>query len=218
MDMNRAKEVQRAVCETSRKMYDSGLVAGTWGNIAARIDKDYMVVTPSGMKYEILNPDDMVIMNMHTYERDPDSRKPSIEFYMHAQLLLEHPDMNAVVHTHSTYALIMATARKPIPPVCDDQVQILGGAIPVAEYAMPGTPEMGAAVAAAMKEGNGVLVPNHGAVTIGRNLDEALLAAVLLEKTAQVYIGTMAVGGPVELDPADIAAMRDYFLNKYGQR
>ena len=217
MDETRAREMQAALCETAKKMYHSGLVAGTWGNLSVRIDDDYMVVTPSGMNYDTLDADDMVVMNMHDYTYRG-HRKPSIEYYMHAELLLQNPGMNAVVHTHSTYALMMATARKPIPPVCDDQVQILGGDIRLAEYTMPGTLEMAKTIAEAMKGRAGALIPNHGAVTIGPTLDQALLASVVLEKTAQVYIGTLALGGPVELGEKDVEAMHDFFLNKYGQR
>lgn len=217
MDELRARQVQAELCQAAKNMYTSGLVAGTWGNLSARIDADYMVVTPSGMKYDTLNPDDMVVMNMHDYSYRG-SLKPSIEYFMHAQLLLDNPGQNAVVHTHSTYALMLATARKPIPPVCDDQVQILGGDIRVADYTLPGTPEMAETVVKTMRGRSGALIPNHGAVTIGRTLEEALLASVVLEKTAQVYLGTLVLGGPVVLDPADIDAMHDFYTNKYGQR
>ena len=217
MNELRAREMQVALCEASKKMYHSGLVAGTWGNLSVRIDEDYMVVTPSGMNYDALNADDMVIMNMHDYAYRG-NRKPSIEYFMHAELLLQNPGANAVVHTHSTYALMLATARKPIPPVCDDQVQILGGDIRVAQYSLPGTPEMAKTVAEAIRGRAGALIPNHGAVSIGNSLDQALLASVVLEKTAQVYIGTLALGGPVELDASDVDMMHDFFLNKYGQR
>ena len=217
MDEQRAREMQKALCDTAKKMYHSGLVSGTWGNLSVRIDDDYMVVTPSGMNYDTLSAEDMVIMNMHDYSYRG-SLKPSIEYFMHAALLLDNPTANAVVHTHSTYALMMATARKPIPAVCDDQVQILGGDIRVAEYTMPGTPEMARTIVETMRGRAGALIPNHGAVTIGRTLDEALIGSVILEKTAQVYIGTLSLGGPVELDQADIDAMHDFFQNKYGQR
>ena len=217
MDEMRAKEMQATLCAAAKEMYHSGLVSGTWGNLSVRIDDDYMVVTPSGMNYDTLNADDMVVMNMHDYSHNG-KRKPSIEYFMHAELLLQNPRANAVVHTHSTYALMMATARKAIPAVCDDQVQILGGDIRVAEYTLPGTPEMAKAVAKAIEGRAGALIPNHGAVSIGKSLGEALLASIILEKTAQVYIGTLPLGGPVELDPADVAFMHDFFLNKYGQR
>lgn len=217
MDEIRARQMQAALCETAKKMYHSGLVAGTWGNLSVRIDDDYMAVTPSGMKYDSLCPEDMVVMNMRDYTYRG-SLKPSIEYFMHAALLLDNPAANAVVHTHSTYALMLATARRPIPAVCDDQVQILGGDIRVAEYALPGTPEMARTVTETLRGRAGVLIPNHGAVTIGRTLEEALIGSVILEKTAQVYLGTLALGGPVELDAADVSAMHDFFQNKYGQR
>ncbi len=217
MDEQSARTMQTLLCEMAKKMYHSGLVAGTWGNLSARIDADYMVVTPSGMNYDTLDPKDMVIMNMHDYAY-LGSRKPSIEYFMHAELLLKNPGANAVVHTHSTYALMMASARKPIPPICDDQVQILGGDIRVAEYSMPGTIEMAKTVAEAMRGRAGALIPNHGAVTIGETLEKALLASVILEKTAQVYIGTLSLGGAVQLDHKDVESMHDFFMNKYGQR
>ena len=208
---------QTAVCETAKKLSTSNLVAGTWGNISARLDNDYMVVTPSGMPYETLKPEDMVIVNMHdlTYEGE---LKPSVETPMHARILLERPEVNAAVHTHSTYALVMACAHKPIPPICDDQVQILGGEVRVARYTLPGTGEMADAVLEALQGRMGALIANHGAVTLGRTLDEAMVAATVLEKSAQVYVGTQAVGGGVELSQEDIAFMYDFFMNKYGQR
>ena len=109
MNMEKARQIQTAVCETAKKLSTSNLVAGTWGNISARLDNDYMVVTPSGIPYETLKPEDMVIVNMHdlTYEG---KLKPSVETPMHARILLERPEVNAAVHTHSTYALVMACA------------------------------------------------------------------------------------------------------------
>jgi len=217
MNMEKARQIQTAVCETAKKLSTSNLVAGTWGNISARLDNDYMVVTPSGIPYETLKPEDMVIVNMHdlTYEG---KLKPSVETPMHARILLERPEVNAAVHTHSTYALVMACAHKPIPPICDDQVQILGGEVRVARYTLPGTGEMADAVLEGLQGRMGTLIANHGAVTLGRTLDEAMVAATVLEKSAQVYIGTLAVGGGVELSQEDIAFMYDFFMNKYGQR
>lgn len=217
MNMEKAKQVQAAVCAAAKKLASGNLTVGTWGNISARLDEDHMVVTPSGMPYDILKPEDMVIVNMHdlTYEG---KLKPSVETPMHARILLERPEVGGIVHTHSTYALVMAAAHKPIPPICDDQVQILGGEVRVARYTLPGTDDMAEAVTEALKGRMGALIANHGAVACGRTLDEALVAAAVLEKSAQVYIGTQAVGGGVELSPQDIAFMYDFFMNKYGQR
>lgn len=216
MNREKAKLMQSEVCKTAKDMSNSGLVAGTWGNISARVDEDYMVITPSGMDYSRLFPDQMVIVNMNTLEYEG-NLKPSIEAVVHAAIYKDRPEVNGVVHTHSTYALTVATARKDIPPICDDQVQILGGSVRLAGYTMPGTKEMADEVVKALKERAGALIANHGAITVGRSVAEAFTGSNVLEKAAQVYINSMAIGGPVEISQEDIDFFRDFFLNKYGQ-
>ena len=125
MDIVKAREVQAEVCKTAKAMADAGLTAGTWGNISGRIDDTYMAITPSGMDYSRLVPDQMVIVNMKTGEYEGDL-KPSIEVPIHAKILLAKPNINGIVHVHSSKALAVAVTRKGIPPICDDQVQILG--------------------------------------------------------------------------------------------
>ena len=216
MNREKAKLMQIEVCKTAKDMSNSGLVAGTWGNISARIDDDYMVITPSGMDYSRLFPDMMVVVNMNTLEYEG-NLKPSIEAVEHSAIYKDRPEVNGVVHTHSTYALTVATAQKEIPPICDDQVQILGGSVRLAGYTYPGTPEMAAEVVKALKERAGALIANHGAITVGRTLAEAYTGTNVLEKAAQVYINSMAIGGPVEICQEDIEFFHDFFMNKYGQ-
>lgn len=209
--------MQIEVCDTAKSMYHSGLVAGTWGNISARVDEDYMVITPSGMDYERLCAEEMVLVNMNTLEYEG-GLKPSIESVVHAAVYKDRPEINGIMHTHSTYALTVATARKPIPPICDDQVQILGGEVRLAAYTMPGTEEMAREVVRALKERTGALLANHGAITVGRTLAEAYVGSQVLEKAAMVYINCQSIGGPVEISQEDIDFFHDFFMNKYGQR
>lgn len=216
MNREKAKLMQIEVCKTAKEMSNSGLVAGTWGNISARIDDDYMVITPSGMDYSRLFPDMMVVVNMNTLEYEG-NLKPSIEAVVHSAVYKDRPEVNGIVHTHSTYALTVATAQKDIPPICDDQVQILGGSVRLAGYTYPGTPEMAAEVVKALKERAGALIANHGAITVGRTLAEAYVGTNVLEKAAQIYINSMAIGGPVEIPQKDIDFFHDFFMNKYGQ-
>ncbi len=217
MDRNKAAQVQAEVCATAKAMADGGLTAGTWGNISGRIDDTYMVVTPSGMDYSRLVPDQMVIVNMRTGEYEGDL-KPSIEVPMHAKLLLERPEVGGIVHTHSSKALAVAVTHQGIPPICDDQVQILGGDVRCAAYTHPGGPEMAEAVAIALEERMGALIANHGAVAMGRNLKEALVAATVLEKTAQIWIDVKSLGSYVPISKEDCDYYHDFFLNKYGQK
>ena len=213
MNREKAKLMQIEVCNTALEMYHSGLVAGTWGNISGRIDDEHMVITPSGMGYERLAPEEMVIVNMKTLAYEG-SLKPSVEAVVHAAIYLDRPEVNGIMHTHSTYALTVAAARKSIPPICDDQVQILR----LAAYTMPGTTEMAKAVVQALKGRAGALIANHGAITVGRTLPEAYVGSQVLEKAAMVYINSQSIGGGVEISQEDIDFFHDFFLNKYGQR
>ena len=217
MDREKARAAQSEVCKTAKAMYDSGLVAGTWGNISARIDDEYMAITPSGMDYDGLSDEQMVIVNMNTLEYEG-NLKPSIEAIVHAGIYKARPDVNGIMHTHSTNALTVATARKEIPPICEDQVQILGGSVRCAEYAMPGTREMADACIKALEGRHGATIANHGAITCDISLAKAFTGSMVLEKTAQVFIDCQALGGPVELPSEDVETFNDFFRNKYGQR
>ena len=217
MDREKARAAQEEVCKTALEMYRSGLVAGTWGNISARIDDTYMAITPSGMDYEGLSADQMCIVNMDTLEYEG-NLKPSIEAIVHAAIFRDRPEVNGVMHTHSTYALTVATARKEIPSICEDQVQILGGSIRVADYAIPGTKEMAEACVEALKGRQGALIANHGAISCDVSLAKAFIGSQIIEKAAMVYINSMAIGGPVEISQDDVDFFADFFRTKYGQR
>jgi len=211
------KTARAEVCETAKQMHARGLAPGTWGNISARADDGRMVITPSGMDYTKLNPEDMVAVNIETLEYEG-ALKPSIESRIHAAVYMDRPEAGGIVHTHSIHALMLAAARKPIPPICDDQVQILGGDVRLAGYTMPGSKEMAEEVTEALKNRFGALIANHGAIAIGSNLSKALLAAQVLENTAQVYVGVQALGGAAIIPEEDIRYFHDFFQNKYGQR
>ena len=169
------------------------------------------------MDYSKLTPDQMVIVNMKTEEYEGDL-KPTIEVPLHAKLLLTRPEVNGIVHTHSSKALAVAVTRKGIPPICDDQVQILGGDIRCADYTFPGGSEMADAVEIAIRDRMGALIANHGSIAMGRNLKEALVGATVLEKTAQIWIDVQALGDPVMISDEDCAKFHDFFLHKYGQK
>ena len=216
-DVEKAKLVQAEVCKTAKAMAEAGLTAGTWGNISGRIDDDYMVITPSGMSYAKLTADQMVICNMHTFEYEGDL-KPSVEVPIHSRILLEHPEINGIVHVHSSKALAVAVTRKGIPAICDDQVQILGGDIRCADYTFPGSKEMAESVAAALTDRRGALIANHGSIAMGETLEKALTGVTILEKTAQIWIDVQALGSYVEISKEDCEFFHDFFKNKYGQK
>jgi L-fuculose-phosphate aldolase len=206
------------VIEAGKYMSNSALAVGTWGNISCRLpERNLMAITPSGMDYNTLEPGDIVIMDLEGNCIDS-CRKASTEQPLHRAIYRAKEDINAVVHTHSVYATAMAVARKPIPGSIEDLVQIVGGDVRVAQYSLPGTPELGQYVVKAMEGRNGVLLANHGVVGAAGDLKQALTICQIIEKSAHITIIAQAVGGVVELPQEDIDIMRTYFLKTYGQR
>ena len=208
---------RQQVVETGRQMARAALAVGTWGNLSCRLPNNLMAITPSGMDYEELQPQDIVIMDLEGNCIEG-SCKPSTEQPLHRAIYAAREDIGAIIHTHSVYASAMAAARKPIPGAIEDLVQIVGGYVRVAKYALPGSPELGKYALEALARRNGALLANHGALGIAAHLKQALIICQIIEKSAQITIAAQAVGGVVPLPQADIDFMRNFFLHKYGQR
>lgn len=208
--------IRRMVCDAGVRMLESGMVAGTWGNISMRAGDGSMVITPSGMDYRRLKPEEMVVMNIDDLSY-AGHLKPSMEGPLHAAIYRARPEIHAIIHNHSTTACSIAAARKDIPPILDDMVQIVGGGIKVTDYALPGTADIAENALAKLEDRNAVLLANHGAVCLGRTLDEAFITALVVEKACRVFLDTQCFGGPVELPAEYVALMRKFFLEQYGQ-
>jgi L-fuculose-phosphate aldolase len=136
---------------------------------------------------------------------------PSIETMLHLGVYKARRKVCAVVHTHAVFGSAIAVIGEEIPSLLDDQVTYLGGEIKVAAYALPGSPELARNAVAALGLRNAVVLANHGTLTVGRNLREALNNCELLEKTARVYILAMSLGR-LTLLPADMAEVEKAFF------
>ena len=162
---------RRQVVECGRQMARAALAVGTWGNISCRLPGNLMAITPSGMEYEALEPKDIVIMDLEGNCLEGEC-KPSTEQPLHRAIYAARDDVGAIVHTHSVYASAMAAARKPIPAAVEDLVQIVGGDVRVAAYALPGSSHW-----AACSGGAGwpqwCPAGNHGVVGVGTELGRA---------------------------------------------
>lgn len=207
---------RRQVVLAGREMAQAALAVSAWGNISCRLSGGLMAITPSGIEYSRIRPRDIVIMDLagnQVWGR----RKPSTEQPLHRAIYTAREDIGAIVHTHSVYATAVAAARQPLPGIVEDLVQIVGGGVAVAEYALPGSPQLGENVVKALAGRNGALLANHGALGAGSGLKQALVICQIIEKSARVFCAAQALGGAVVLPQEDIDAMRDYYLHKYGQ-
>lgn len=211
------KKLKKEIVEIGKALLAKNLIAGTWGNISVRTAKNNIIITPSGGRYDTMTVDDLVEIDL-SEEVVSGKRQPSSELACHMAIYNHYPQINAVIHTHSLYASACAAARKGIPPVIEDMVQIVGADVPVAKYALPGSEQLANNVVIAMQDRTAVLMANHGAITCGTTLAEALLTAEILEKSAQIYVIANSLGGAVSLPQADIQVMREFYLTKYRVR
>lgn len=215
MTMTDEDRLRAGVVAVMRAMDARGLNRGTSGNVSARLG-EAMLVSPSGVPPERLTPDAVVRVEADG-STPAGSLKPSSEWRMHWRLLALRPDCNAVVHCHSRHATILACANKPIPPM-HYMVAVGGGAsVPVAPYATFGSDALADTVIETLGGRYAALMANHGQVVVAPSLDLALLIAEEIEEQAAVYWGTIALGGPVLLDNAEMARILDRFRS-YGQK
>ena len=183
-----AKAIKRAVIDAGLRLVKEGLIVGTSGNISIRLDNDHMAITPSGLPYHTINEEDIVVVNINDLSYD-NRNKPSEEKMIHADIYVQNPAANAVVHTHQTSASIIASTRRKLPVGKSEWIDILGDkTIPCAAYGLPGTGKLKKSVLKAIKGRNACFFANHGAICVGADIEEAFLVSKTLELASQHYI------------------------------
>ncbi|KZX60513.1 fuculose phosphate aldolase [Halioglobus sp. HI00S01] len=194
---------------------DKGLNKGTSGNVSVATS-DGMLITPTGVNPEQLQPEHIVHMTLDG-QPDADQLTPSSEWKMHADVYANKPGITAVVHCHSPYATILACARKPIPAMHYMVAATGSCCIPLADYATFGSQALSDANVDALSSSLACLLANHGQLATGFNIESALKLAELVEEQAHCYWGTLAIGGPVVLDKAQMDDVLVAFAS-YGQQ
>ncbi|ASS75278.1 class II aldolase [Tumebacillus algifaecis] len=207
------------VLRASLNMYRSGLVAAVWGNVSARVPgTDLVVITPSGVDYEMLVEEMLCVIDLNTEEVVEGSYKPSSERLLHLTVYRAREDVFGVMHTHSNYASAFSVAHKDIPPVVEDLAQVVGGPVTCSKYALPGTPDLGRNVVKALGKKGAVLLANHGVVGVGHTVDEAFRTCLIVEKGAQIHAVAKLIGNPVLLSLEDVEHLRHEYRHSYGQK
>lgn len=194
--------IRDAVWRTARAMHREGLVRLSEGNVSARCGGGRVAVTPTSLPYADMTADDIVVVDADG-TRLFGERRPTSELPMHLGLLAALPEVGAVVHTHSPYAVAFAACGRPVPAVIAGEASLVGGEVPVARLAAPGSPDMATAVMEVLRAAPGrraVLLQSHGLVAFGAGLDEALAVALYAEQMAQTTALARLIGTPTILD------------------
>lgn len=191
--------IQSQLVQTAQRAYREKMFAATSGNLSV-FDRESgkIYITPGSFPYEKMTPEDIMAIDLDGNILEG-KHSPSSEWRMHAAIYRADKRVNAIVHTHSPYATAFAINHMRIPTVLYEMVFFLGGDIPVAEGAIPGTPEVGENCVPVLKERNGCLMANHGALAVGDTLDRAYTRAVYIEDAAKAYSVALTHGKTYEI-------------------
>lgn len=193
------------------------LVVWTSGNVSARDPRtDYVVIKPSGVRYEDLRPEQMVVVGLDGQRIEGDL-KPSSDTASHLYIYRHRPDVNGVVHTHSPYATAFAALGQPIPVYLTAMADEFGGPIPCGGFALIGGEEIGQVVVESIGDSPAVLLKNHGVFTVGSTAEAAVKAAVMVEDVARTVWLALQLGQPDEIAPEDVARLHYRYTYDYGQ-
>lgn len=208
-------DLRKSLIHACQQMNALGINQGTSGNISIR-NGNTMLISPSATPYSQIEPDMVVAMPIDgEYGSWKGPKKPSTEWRFHLDIMRARPDVNAIVHSHPTFATVLAIARKDIP-ACHYMVAAFGSTdVRCAPYATFGTKELSVHAVAALEDRMGCLLANHGMIALGENLDKAMWRAVELETIARQYYHALVLGSPHILTRADIDATLSQFAG-YG--
>ena len=214
------KNWKREVIDAGIRMLSEGITIGTWGNVPVRDpETGYVYLSPSGMPYRTLVEDDIVVVRLDG-TRVEGERKPTIETEMHLAIYRARPECNAVIHTHPIYSSAFSAMWEDITLLMDVAAQVLGDTARTTAYALPGSQELADECVKALGDrAMACLLKSHGAVCLGKDLEQAFGNSTVLEATAQIYSVIRSMGGQFQpISPENIAFMQAFVKTSYGQR
>ena len=195
----------------------NNLVTWTSGNVSVRDpESGYVLIKPSGVSFEDLRPEHMVIVDLDG-QRIEGALKASSDTASHLYVYRHRPDVNGVVHTHSPYATAFAALGRPIPVYLTAIADEFGGPIPCGGFALIGGEQIGQVVVESIGDSPAVLLKNHGVFTVGPTVEAAVKAAVMVEDVARTVWIALQMGQPDEISPEDVAKLRHRYTHEYGQ-
>jgi L-fuculose-phosphate aldolase len=210
-------ELREEVVRVSRRMSESGLVVGTAGNVSARTPDGAVLVTPSGLDYAAMEPEDVVLLDLDGAVIEG-SFEPSVEWPMHTGIYRARPETGGVVHTHARYSTTQACLNWEIPPIHYMLAALSDeGRVPLARYATYGTEELARNATDALGGSHtACLLSNHGTIAVGGSAGEAYSCTELLEEMAELYYRARTAGEPVVLAPGQMSEVAAK-IRTYGQ-
>ena len=211
------EKLKEELVELHLELPKNNLVAWTSGNVSARdIETGLVVIKASGIRYEEMRPEHMVVLDLDGKIIEG-NLKPSSDTASHLYIYKHRPDVGGVVHTHSAYATAFAAVNKPIPVVLTAIADEFGGPIPCGGFALIGDESIGKVVVDCIGISPAVLLKNHGVFTIGRDAKSAVKAAIMTEDNARTVWLALQIGIPDEIPLEDVERLHLRYTKVYGQ-
>ena len=216
------EELRRIVSDLHAELPRNNLVAWTSGNVSGRDpETGYVVIKPSGLRFEALAPEHMVVVDANAQPIEGDL-KPSSDTATHCYIYREMSEVGGIVHTHSPYATAWAALGRDIPCILTAMADEFGGVIPCGGFALIGGEQIGREVVRVLREGPNphspaVILQNHGVFTVGPTPLAAVKAAVMCEDVARTVYLAIQLGEPIPIAPDDIARLHHRYTTVYGQ-
>jgi L-fuculose-phosphate aldolase len=186
--------VKQLVLDTAKEMYRKGLVEGTSGNVSARMPDGSVCVTPSSVPYESMVLEDLVVVDLDANVVEG-HRSPTSEKDLHLACYRAFEEVGGVIHSHPVHGSMFACARQPVPAAIEEFVVFVGGDVPVCDYTLTGTADLGKEAVRNLEQTSAALLASHGMITIGPTPTEALHVALVVERAAQIVHGARVLGG-----------------------
>ena len=213
------RALREEVCRLHAELTRNELVIWTAGNVSARVPgHELMVIKPSGVAYDELTPEAMVVCDLHGEVVDGDLA-PSSDTAAVAYVYRHMPEVGGVVHTHSTYATAWAARGEPVPCVLTMMADEFGGEIPIGPFALIGSDAIGRGIVETLRASTStaVLMQNHGPFTVGKDARSAVKTAVMCEDVARTVHIARQLGEPIPIAADDVASLFARYQNAYGQ-
>jgi len=204
---NRIEKLKKEIVEIGRRLYVRGYVVSNDGNVSARVDEKRILITPTGVSKGFMKPEDIVLVDINGNVLNGD-KKPSSEIFMHLKIYQERKDVNGVCHAHPVYATGCAVAGVSLDKFILPEVIMTMGNIPLVEYGTPGTEELYKLLIKYLKDSDGFLLANHGALTIDKDVFGSYYKMETLEHFAHIYFVAKQLGRVNELSKEDVKKLK----------
>lgn len=210
--------LREEIISTCRWLRQEGFVFSTWGNVSVRMPDGNILITPSRVDYDEMQPEDLVVLSPEG-EVVSGSRLSTSEREIHLGVMKKRRDVGAIIHTHSPYAMAVCARDGGIPPFTEELCQLIGGHVPISRSFVPSSQHrrLGQVVVEAVTDANAVLIRNHGPVCFSRDLAQARVCCQILEKSARIYLALLSAGGLQTIPEEAVQDGRSYFLYSYGK-